>query len=558
VVDVTNFVLHEVGQPLHAFDVDRIEGKRVVVKTLAHETSFVTLDGVDRKLSPNDLMICNANEGMCIAGVFGGNKSGVTEQTKNIFLESACFNPVWVRKTAKRHGLNTDASFRFERGTDPNITVWALKRAALLIKEVAGGEVSSEISDFYPNPVADFEIDINLEYLRRIIGKSIPVETIKKILAGLEIKVVLEGENTLKVAVPPYRVDVKREADIAEEILRVYGYNNVEVSERATISINHTPRPDRNKVIELISDTLAANGYNEIMCNSLTPSAYYGGLESYLSEQLVRIINALSSDLNVMRQTLLFGGLETISYNINRRSHNLKLFEFGNCYSLQGNTINSSFPLDKYNEEYRLGIWLSGEDIADNWLRKPQKISLYHLKGIVKLVFEKLGISELMVETDEAPSDLFDYGLSLSVGGKNVGYMGLATDNLAKKVDLKAEAFFAELRWDLLFDFAKTQKVHFVELPRFPEVRRDLALLLDKQVTFKQVREVALRTENKLIKGITLFDFYQGPKLGEEKKSYAINFVLRDETKTLTDKIIDKTMSNLMAAFVSELGAQIR
>jgi phenylalanyl-tRNA synthetase beta chain len=558
VVDVTNFVLHEIGQPLHAFDADAIVGKKVVVKTLASDTPFVTLDGLERKLSPNDLMICNTEGGMCIAGVFGGNKSGVSDQTKNIFLESACFNPIWVRKTAKRFGLNTDASFRFERGTDPNITVWALKRAALLIKEVAGGEISSEISDFYPSPVADFQINLSLDYLRIIIGKEVPVETIKKILEGLEIKVISESANSIKVVVPPYRVDVKREADIAEEILRVYGYNNVEVSERATISINHTPRPDRNKVIELLSDTLSANGYSEIMCNSLTPSAYYERLESYPSAQLVRIINALSSDLNAMRQSLIFGGLETISYNINRRSHNLKLFEFGNCYSLIKTDNTASDVLAKYKEEYCLGIWLSGEDVMDNWLRKPQKISFYHLKGVVSLILDRMGISELMIETDEAPSDMFDYGLSLSVGGKNVGFMGLISDKLAKIVDLKAEAFFAELRWDMLFEFARKQKVQFTELPRYPEVSRDLALLLDKQVSFKQVREIALKTESKLIKGITLFDFYQGPKLGDNKKSYAVNFVLRDDTKTLTDKIIDKTMSSLMAAFVSELGAQIR
>lgn len=557
VVDITNFVLHEVGQPLHAFDANKIEGKKVIVKTLAKDSPFVTLDSVERKLHEHDLMICDAAKGMCIAGVFGGINSGVTEETTSIFLESAHFNPVSIRKTAKRHGLNTDASFRFERGTDPNITVWALKRAAMLVKEIAGGEISSEIIDIYPNKVDDFKVDLSLEYTARLLGKQIPTETIRAILTGLDIKIVSETDNMLSLAIPPYRVDVKREADVVEDILRIYGYNNVEIAERANISINHTPRPDRHRVLELLSETLTANGFNEIMNNSLTRAAYYEGLETYPSGNSVIILNALSSDLNAMRQSILHGGVEAVAYNLNRRVSNLKLYEFGNCYWMSNEKVNSKL-LDKYLEEYRLGIWLAGNDTGDSWIRKPQPVTLYHMRSVVNLVLEKLGLSPMVIETDEAPADLFDYGISLSINGKNIGYYGLVSSKVRKSLDVKEDVFFAELRWDKLFAVAQKLRVSFTEIPRYPEVRRDLALLLDKSVSFKQVREVANKSEGKLIKSINLFDFYQGVKLGEDKKSYAVNFILRDDTKTLTDKVIDKTMSNLIAAFEKELGAQIR
>ncbi len=558
IVDITNFVLHEVGQPLHAFDADAVAGKRVVVKTLPANTPFVTLDGVERKLHSDDLMICNEREGMCIAGVFGGAKSGVTETTCNIFLESACFNPISIRKTAKRHGLSTDASFRFERGSDPNITVWALKRAAMLIKQIAGGEISSEIVDVYPNPVANFNVDIKKSTVDRLIGKQISVETISRILKSLDIEVLSTNDSLLQLSIPPYRVDVKREADVVEEILRIYGYNNVEIPQRISMSVNHTPRPDRHGVIELVSNSLAANGFSEIMCNSLTPSAYYEKLDTYPAKQSVIILNALSSDLNAMRQTLLFGGLETIAYNANRRNSNLKLFEFGNCYWQNGSEKLAEKPLRKYGEEYRMAMWLTGDDISENWLQKSAPATFYHLKGYVDLALLKLGLSNHLVETDEAPADIFSYGINLSVNGKHLGNFGLVSEKLRRQFDIKNEVFFAELRWDELFKLAQKQQIKFVEIPRFPEVRRDLALLIDKNVSFGNIKTIAEKVESKLIKAINLFDYYQGPKLGENKKSYAISFILRDDTKTLTDKVIDKVMDSLIAAFTKELGAQLR
>ncbi len=558
IVDITNFVLHEVGQPLHAFDADAVAGKRVVVKTLPANTPFVTLDGVERMLHSDDLMICNEKEGMCIAGVFGGAKSGVTETTCNIFLESACFNPISIRKTAKRHGLSTDASFRFERGSDPNITVWALKRAAMLIKQIAGGEISSEIVDVYPNPIANFNVDLKKSTVDRLIGKQISVETISRILKSLDIEVLSTDDSLLQLSIPPYRVDVKREADVVEEILRIYGYNNVEIPQRISMSVNHTPRPDRHGVIELISNSLAANGFSEIMCNSLTPSAYYEKLDTYPAKQSVIILNALSSDLNAMRQTLLFGGLETIAYNANRRNSNLKLFEFGNCYWLNGSEKWAEKPLRKYGEEYRMAIWLTGDDISENWLQKSAPATFYHLKGYVDLALLKLGLSNHLVETDEAPADIFSYGINLSVNGKHLGNFGLVSEKLRRQFDIKNEVFFAELRWDELFKLAQKQQIKFVEIPRFPEVRRDLALLIDKNVSFGDIKTIAEKVESKLIKAINLFDYYQGSKLGENKKSYAISFILRDDTKTLTDKVIDKVMDSLIAAFTKELGAQLR
>ncbi len=558
IVDITNFVLHEVGQPLHAFDADAVAGKRVVVKTLPANTPFVTLDGVERMLHSDDLMICNEKEGMCIAGVFGGAKSGVTETTCNIFLESACFNPISIRKTAKRHGLSTDASFRFERGSDPNITVWALKRAAMLIKQIAGGEISSEIVDVYPNPIANFNVDLKKSTVDRLIGKQISVETISGILKSLDIEVLLTDDSLLQLSIPPYRVDVKREADVVEEILRIYGYNNVEIPQRISMSVNHTPRPDRHGVIELISNSLAANGFSEIMCNSLTPSAYYEKLDTYPAKQSVIILNALSSDLNAMRQTLLFGGLETIAYNANRRISNLKLFEFGNCYWQNGSEKLAEKPLRKYGEEYRMAMWLTGDDISENWLQKSAPATFYHLKGYVDLALLKLGLSNYLVETNEAPADIFSYGINLSVNGKHLGNFGLVSEKLRRQFDIKNEVFFAELRWDELFKLAQKQQIMFVEIPRFPEVRRDLALLIDKNVSFGDIKTIAEKVESKLIKAINLFDYYQGSKLGENKKSYAISFILRDDTKTLTDKVIDKVMDSLIAAFTKELGAQLR
>ncbi|HZJ74895.1 MAG TPA: phenylalanine--tRNA ligase subunit beta, partial [Perlabentimonas sp.] len=405
VVDITNFVLHEIGQPLHAFDANTIDGKRVIVDTLPQDTPFVTLDEVERKLNSKDLMICNATEGMCIAGVFGGNKSGVTEQTQNIFLESAYFNPVWIRKTAKRHGMNTDASFRYERGTDPNITIWALKRAAMLIKEIAGGEISSEIVDVYPNPVENFKVNLGIDYTNKLIGKQIPVKTIKHILEGLEITVETEDSHSLTLSIPPYRVDVQREADVVEEILRIYGYNNVEISSKVNSTLAHSSRPDKHRVIKLISDTLTGIDMNEIMCNSLQKKAYYKNLETYPVANTVEIVNPLSTDLNAMRQTLLFGGLESIIYNINRKHSNLKLYEWGNTYFFNKEKSGPQNALKAYSEELKLGLWITGDDTEESWAKKQEKISFYHLKTIVTNILEKLGISISSINLTEAPKD---------------------------------------------------------------------------------------------------------------------------------------------------------
>ncbi len=558
VVDVTNFVLHEIGQPLHAFDADAITGNKVVVKTLNEGTPFVTLDSNERKLSSEDLMICNSEQGMCIAGVFGGLKSGVSNATTNIFLESACFNPVSVRKTARRYGLNTDASFRFERGTDPNITIWALKRAAVLIKEVAGGEISSEIVDVYPNPVEDFNVEYNLKRTTTFIGKEIPVSTIKKILEGLEIQIVKENSETLLLAVPPYRVDVQREADIVEDILRIYGYNNVEFSEKVNSTLSYSKKPDTHQIINLISDYLTSNGFNETMCNSLTKSSYYKDLITFPVANAVQIMNPLSNDLSSMRQTLLFGGLESVQRNTNHRNLNLKLYEFGNCYKFNTDADRSQEPLKSYSEDLRLGIWLTGEKTAESWIQKPQPASFYTIKGYVHSILTRFGFDTDNLTIEDAPSDIFEYGLSYSLKNKPLVTFGLVNRNILDSFDLKAEVFFAELKWNFVFEHSMNLKITYKELPKFPEVKRDLALLLDKNITYSQIQKLAFTTERKLLKKVNLFDVYQGKNLGENKKSYAVSFILMDESKTLTDVQIDKTMNNLIEVFGKELGAQIR
>ncbi|MDD2277947.1 MAG: phenylalanine--tRNA ligase subunit beta [Bacteroidales bacterium] len=558
IVDITNFVLHEIGQPLHAFDADKVIGKKVVVKTLADQTAFTTLDGVERKLNIGDLMICNMQEGMCIAGVFGGAKSGVTEETKNIFLESAYFNPVWVRKTAKRHGLSTDASFRYERGADPNITVWALKRAAMLIKEIAGGEISSDIVDVYPHPIADYSIELDLNRVKSLIGKNIPKDTIIKILEGLDILVVSNIGDKLKVQVPAYRVDVQREADVVEEILRIYGYNNIEVSDKVEGSLAFSTRPDRHRIINLISDTLSANGMNEIMCNSLTHAAYYNEIETYPAQNIVKIINPLSTDLNGMRQTLLFGGLESINYNINRKKLNLKLYEWGNCYYFNKAKSTKEKPLKAYSETFKLAIWETGFTTEESWAKEQETSTFFHTKGLVENIFKRIGIHADLETTDDVPSDIFEYGIAYKIKDNAIAYVGKVTDKIAKAFHIKQPIYFAEINWDRAFDLAKGKKVQFSEIPRYPEVRRDLALLIDKNVTFAQIKEIAEKVERKLIKSINLFDVYQGKNIEEGKKSYAVSFMLQDETKTLNDKQIDKTMQNLMNAFDKELGAKIR
>jgi phenylalanyl-tRNA synthetase beta chain len=556
VVDITNYVLYELGQPLHAFDADKIKGDKVLIKTLPEGTTFRTLDNNERTLSAQDLMICNTVEGMCIAGVFGGIESGVTENTKSIFLESAYFNPAYIRRTSKKHGLNTDASFRFERGTDPNMTVFALKRATNLIKELAGGTVSSPVMDIYPKPVQDFEVDLKYSYIDALIGKSIEHDTIKKILTGLDIIIDKEDANGLKVKIAPYRVDVQRPADVVEEILRIYGYNNVAFSEQVHSTLNYAEKPDRNVVNNTISDWLSSNGFNEMLANSLTKSAYYEELESYKPENLVFMLNPLSLDLNCMRQTLLFGGLESIQHNINRKNPDLKLYEFGNIYKKEPE--NKSQLVPGYTEELHLGLFISGLKNQPNWTTKEQPTNFYFIKAYAENILQRLGLNPERFEKVEFTNDIYTEGINYMLGKQFVLSLGMVNRKLTQKADIKSPVYYADFHWDKVLQLIKNNKVAFENLPRFHEVRRDFSMMLGKDVKFEQLRTVALKTERKLLKRINLFDVYEGDKIEQGKKSYAISFFLQDTEKTLTDDQIEKIMGNLAKAFEKELGAQIR
>ena len=556
VVDITNFVLHETGQPLHAFDADMIKGKQVIVKTLEKGSKFITLDEQERELNENDLMICNQEEGMCIAGVFGGAKSGVTEKTTSIFLESAYFDSVYVRKTSKRHILQTDSSFRFERGVDPNNTVYALKRAALLVKELAGGNISSEIIDVYPNPISDHRVNVTYKNIDRLIGKQIPHDKIKNILLSLEIKIVEETDESLVLDVPPYRVDVTREADVIEEILRIYGYNNIEVTTDVKSTISYAPKPDRNKWKNTISDLLSNIGFNEAMSNSLTKSSYYQNSESYKAENTVKILNPLSSDLDALRQTLLFGGLEAVIYNENRKNSDLKLYEFGNCYFINPENKDEN-TLNKYYEENHLALFISGNKNNINWNTKAEKSDFYNIKSFAEQVLTRLAYSIDKLNVEEISNDIFDYGLNYNSGNKTLVSFGLVSGKLRKAFDLDKEVFYADFNWDILMNrLPKTKQ--FQPISKFPEVSRDLALLVNKSVKFSQIKELAFKTERKLLKKVSIFDIYEGEKLGEDKKSYAVNFILQDEFKTLKDKQIDKIMNSLIKVYEKELNAKLR
>lgn len=557
VVDITNFILHEIGQPLHAFDANKIKGRKIVVRTCPEGTPFVTLDGVERKLSERDLMICDEEKPMCLAGVFGGLDSGVTEETTEVFLESAYFNPVWIRKSAKRHGLSTDASFRYERGIDPNISPYALKRAALLVTELAGGQISSPVTDIYPEPIQPFHFEISLDRVKRLIGKDIPDETIRKIIAALDVKIEQEEGETLHVAVPAYRVDVQREADLVEDILRIYGYNNVEIPQAVHSTLSYAPHPDREKVTNLIADLLTANGFNEIMSNSLTKAAYYDDLKAYKAENCVRIINPLSSDLSVMRQTLLFNALEAVELNTNRRNSDLKLYEFGNCYWYNPDKASEG-GLAPYSEQNHLSILITGADHALSWNTKAQPTSFYTLKAMVEKLFNRIGIDLNSAVMESLQSDLYREAVTYKINGKQIVEMGIVSKKIRSKFDIKADVYYLEMNFDAFLKLTKNHKVTVEELSKFPEVRRDLALLVDTQVTFSQLREIAFSVEKKLLKNVTLFDVYEGDKLPAGKKSYALNFVLEDTTKTLTDQVIDRVMSNLIREFERRAGAQIR
>lgn len=556
VVDVTNYILFELGQPLHAFDLDQVEGKKVIVRSFPTGTKFITLDGLERELNENDLMVCNTSEPMCIAGVFGGQKSGITENTKNVFLESACFDPVFVRKTARRHGLNTDASFRFERGTDPNIVIYALKRAALLIKELGGGKITSEIIDIYPTPVQDFEVEVKYAHIDRLIGKQIGKEQVKNILQSLEIKIVRETEEGLLLHVPPYRVDVRREADVIEDILRIYGFNNIEVPAKVNSTLSYSEKPDDFRLKNLIADLLAANGFNEIMNNSLTKASYFENLETYKPENTVMIFNPLSSDLNAMRQTLLFGGLESIAYNINRKSNSLRLFEFGKAYTFHKKEGENH--LKQYHEEDKLSLFITGNKTAQSWNSREEKTDFFNLKAYCEMVLVRLGLKPDILSVSACEEDIYREGLTYTQHGKHVVTLGMLSSKVLKTTDIEQDVYYAEFSWENILKIVKNHTIGYTPMPKFPAVKRDLALLLDKKVTFKEVKDLALRTEKNILKSVSLFDVYEGEKLGEGKKSYAVSFTLQDDEKTLTDKQIDRIMNKLMGTYKHQLGAEIR
>lgn len=557
-VDITNFVLFELGQPLHAFDAAKIEGREVVVRTCAEGTPFVTLDGVERKLTDKDLMICSAERPMCIAGVFGGLDSGISETTTDVFIESAYFNPVWVRKTAKRFGLNTDSSFRFERGIDPNLQVYAAMRAALLMKELAGGTISSEITDICPVPAADFVFDVSFARINSLIGKEIPQKTVRTILAALDVKILSEEQDRLTVAVPPYRVDVQREADLIEDILRIYGYNNVEIPSRVRSTLSYAPKPDRNRLVNLAADFLTDNGFTEIMSNSLTKGAYYEGLTTCPPERCVRILNPLSADLNVLRQTLLFNMLEAVCLNINHKNGDLKLYEFGNCYFYDEAKRTKENHLAAYSEEYRLAIAVTGIATPQSWNTKPEKASFFTLRAVAEKLLRRFGIDIYALKSEPTQSDLFAEGLTMSLNGKELLQIGVVSNRLRRLTDVKQEVYYLEMNFDALVRSTKKHRIAAEELSKFPEVKRDLALLVDRDVTFAALRSVALATERKLLKSVSLFDVYEGDKLPEGKKSYALSFILEDKTRTLDDKTIERVMANLTRQFEQQCGAQVR
>ena len=560
VVDVTNYILHGVGQPLHSFDADKVKGNKVVVRSAKEGSKFVTLDGVERTLTDRDLMICNVEEPMCIAGVFGGLDSGVTEQTKNVFLESATFHPTWIRKTARRFGLNTDASFRYERGLDPNQTVDVMKRAALLIQEVAGGTITGAIQDIYPAPVAPYRVELAYNKVNTLIGKVIPVETVKSILESLEMKIVSETAEGWVIDVPVYRIDVQRDVDVIEDILRIYGYNNVEFSDNVKSNLSYQTPTDRSyKLQNLISEQLCGCGFNEILNNSLTCSAYYDNLSTYPVSHCVMLMNPLSADLNCMRQTLLFGGLESVEHNAKRKNGNIRFFEFGNCYDYNIDHKKEGETLAEFSEDYRLGLWVSGSRVDNNWAHPNEKFSVYELKAYVENILVRLGVNLQKVIFGNLANDIYSAGLSITTSsGRQLGTMGIVSPKICKEMDIETDVYYAELSWTLLMKEIKKSKVTFSEISKFPAVKRDLALLLDKNVQFAEIEKIATESERKLLKNIALFDVYEGKNLPAGKKSYAVSFYLQDEGKTLNDKQIDAIMKKIQTNLEQKLGAQLR
>ena len=548
------------GQPMHCFDADMVAGHKIVVTTQPEGTKFITLDGEEHSLSERDLSICNANEAMCIAGIFGGKGSGTYENTRNIVLESAYFHPTWIRKSARRHGLSTDASYRFERGIDPNGQVYALKQAAILCKELAGGQVSMQIKDVYPEPIEGSKVVLTYDYVNSLIGKEIGKDTIKSIVTSLDMKIEAENENQIEILVPAYRVDVKRPCDVVEDILRIYGYNNVEIPLQLKGTLTIPTDEDRNrKYINLISEQLVGGGFNEILNNSLTKVSYYKDLNRYTEETTVKILNPLSADLGVMRQTLLFGGLESIVRNANRKNSNLRFFEFGNCYHYDESKKEADKLIKAYTQDQHLGLWITGKRVENSWAHPNEDASFYELKAYVENILVRLGLSLQAVTLAKGENNIFEDSISIvTKAGKIIAELGVVAYKLTKNMGITNEVFFADIYWDNLLKAVKKHVVEYKEISKYPAVSRDLALLVDKTVEFEQIKEIAYSTEKKLLKAVELFDVYEGKNLPEGKKSYAVNFILQDEQKTLNDKQIDSIMKKLIDNLTKRLNAELR
>ena len=560
IVDITNYVMMAYGQPMHCFDADMVKGSKIVVRTQPEGTKFVTLDGEEHTLGEHDLSICNAEDPMCIAGIFGGKGSGTYDTTKNVVLESAYFHPTWIRKSARRHGLSTDASYRFERGIDPNGTIYALKQAAILCKQLAGGKVSMEIKDVYPNPISDARVQLDFDYVDRLIGKKIGNDMIRSIVESLDMKIVSETETGLELDVPAYRVDVQRPCDVVEDILRIYGYNNVEIPTQLKSSL--TIPGDLDKAYHhqnVIGEQLVGCGFREILNNSLSKTAYYTELNKYTEETTVKVMNPLSNDLGVMRQSLLFGGLESICRNVNHKMPNLRFFEFGNCYHYSPEKKNDEDPTKAYTEEMHLGMWTTGKRVEGSWAHADEKTSFYELKAYVLNIFTRLGVNPGIVVSETSDNNIFGKALALKArSGKVLCEMGTVCHKLLKKMDIDQEVFFADINWDNIMRAIKKNEVLYHDISKFPSVSRDLALLIDKSVEFEQIEQIAHQTEKKLLKSVELFDVYEGKNLPEGKKSYAVNFILQDETKTLNDKQIEAIMTKLINNLKQKLNAELR
>ncbi len=560
IVDITNYVMMAYGQPMHCFDADMVLGHKIVVRTQPEGTKFVTLDGEEHVLGQHDLSICNAEEPMCIAGIFGGKGSGTYETTRNVVLESAYFHPTWIRKSARRHGLSTDSSFRFERGVDPNATIYALKQAAILCKELAGGKVSMEVCDVYPQPMETAKVNLEYDYVNTLIGKEIPVETIKSICESLEMKIISETDKGVELDIPAYRVDVQRPCDVVEDILRIYGYNNVEIPTQLKGCLVVKGAEDKkHKMANLVSEQLVGCGFNEIMNNSLTRGAYYEGHNAYPTENCVNIMNPLSNDLNVMRQSLLFGGLESIEYNVKRQNGNLRFFEFGNVYKFDPERKNADNPMAAYKEDFHLALWLTGKRVENSWAHANEDSSYHELDAYVKNILSRIGAQPGMLVRKKSANDIFAAGITIeNRGGKQLIEMGVLSKKVLKNADINTPVYYAELNWTALMKLVSKNRVLYSEISKYPAVSRDLALLVDNGVEFAQIEQIARQTEKKLLKSVELFDVYEGKNLPVGKKSYAVNFILQDETKTLNDKMIDAIMQKLIANLTKQLGAELR